>query len=107
MDKQITMRLRWVELYDATGNTGFTCRRCGISRPTLRLWYRRWQNHGIEGLASRSRRPKSSPNQKRTKILKKKIPQRRKKRNLGARRIQSELIREIATLYSLGRVNTN
>lgn len=105
MDKHIKMRLVWVELYEATGDAGLTCKRCGISRPTLRLWYRLWQNQGTEGLASRSRRPKSSPNQKRTKNLSDRILQLRKERNLGARRIQSELIRETATKYSLATIH--
>ena len=34
------------------------CRRCGISRPTLRKWVRRYQESGIEGLEDQSRRPK-------------------------------------------------
>ncbi len=34
MDAQT--RLDWVELYQETGNAGVVCRRCGISRPTLR-----------------------------------------------------------------------
>ena len=29
-------RLQWVQLYLRTGHAGLTCRRCGISRPTLR-----------------------------------------------------------------------
>jgi len=35
MDKQIKIRLSWVELNEATGDAGLTCRPCGISRPTL------------------------------------------------------------------------
>ena len=29
-------RLGWVKLYQQTGDAGLVCRRCGISRPTLR-----------------------------------------------------------------------
>lgn len=32
-------RLGWVELYAKTGVAGLVCRRCGISRPTLRKWW--------------------------------------------------------------------
>ncbi|MBL6689247.1 MAG: IS481 family transposase, partial [Pseudomonadales bacterium] len=33
MDKEVKARLRWVKMYEITGNAGLTCRRCGISRP--------------------------------------------------------------------------
>ena len=33
------------------------CRRCGISRPTLRKWWRRFQSEGEAGLIEKSRRP--------------------------------------------------
>jgi hypothetical protein len=29
-------RLGWVRLYEQVGHAGLVCRRCGISRPTLR-----------------------------------------------------------------------
>ena len=105
MDKQIKMRLGWVELYEATGDAGLTCRRCGISRPTLRLWHQRWKAQGVAGLASRSRRPKNSPNQKRNEELSLRILKMRKDRNLGARRIQSELIREESLRLSLATIH--
>ncbi len=50
-------RLSWVELYQRTGQAALTCRRCGISKPTLRKWWQRYQDSGIDGLRSRSRRP--------------------------------------------------
>jgi transposase-like protein len=39
-------RLAWVELYAKTRDAGLVCRRCGISRPTLRKWWRRYQADG-------------------------------------------------------------
>jgi hypothetical protein len=36
--ERLEARLRLVRLYEATGNAGLVCRRCGISRPTLRKW---------------------------------------------------------------------
>ena len=39
-------RLGWVRLYEEVGNAGVVCRRCGISRPTLRKWWRRYQARG-------------------------------------------------------------
>ncbi|WP_285675202.1 helix-turn-helix domain-containing protein, partial [Paralimibaculum aggregatum] len=46
---------------ERTGNAGLTCRRCGVSGPTLRKWWRRCQAEGVAGLVDRSRRPLSSP----------------------------------------------
>jgi transposase-like protein len=63
VDQEIRMRLRWIELYEKTGNAGLTCLRCGISRPTLREWWKRYQAKGLEGLKALSRRPRSSPKQ--------------------------------------------
>ncbi|MEI7189724.1 helix-turn-helix domain-containing protein, partial [Dickeya dianthicola] len=57
MDREIQQRLLWVKLYETPGE----CRRCGISRPTLRKWWRRYLVQGITGLESHSRRPKRSP----------------------------------------------
>jgi transposase-like protein len=54
-------RLTWVQMYQETGNAGLTCRRCGISRPTLRKWHRRYEAKGEAGLLSRSRRRAAAP----------------------------------------------
>lgn len=66
MDKKIKARLTWVELYTKHTDAGFVCRRCGISRPTLRKWLRRYEEYGIDGLADLSKKPHRSPNQKLT-----------------------------------------
>ncbi len=50
-------RLNWVLFYEQTHNIDLTCRRCGISRPTLRKWWTRYKAEGEAGLRSRSRRP--------------------------------------------------
>ncbi|MBJ3778271.1 helix-turn-helix domain-containing protein [Acuticoccus sp. 2012] len=50
--------------YERTGDAGLTCRRCGISRPTLRKWWHRYRANGIAGLEDRSRRPHRSPGRK-------------------------------------------
>ena len=47
-------RLSWVELYARTGDAGLVCRRCGISRPTLRKWWRRFQSEGEAGLIEKA-----------------------------------------------------
>ena len=51
-------RLGWIRLYEQLGDAGLVCRRCGISRPTLRKWWRRYQAEGIVGLEERSHRPR-------------------------------------------------
>ena len=61
MDADQKKRLGLIELYEATGDAGLVCRRCGISRPTLRKWQRRYDELGVDGLKSRSRRPHRSP----------------------------------------------
>jgi transposase InsO family protein len=85
-------RLGWVKLYEETGNASFVCRRCGISRPTLRKWWTRCQAEGEAGLRSRSRRPHN---------IKRKVTDEhvewirhlRLERKLGPKRIQAELVR--------------
>ena len=57
-------RLGWVRFYQQVGNAGLVCRRCGISRPTLRKWWRRYRAEGEAGLEARSHRPHRSPNRK-------------------------------------------
>lgn len=93
MDKQIKARTLWVNLYIQTKDAGYVCRKCGISRPTLRKWYRRYIADGEKGLVDKSKKPYFSPNQKITSQRIELILDLRCKRNLGARRIQTELIR--------------
>ncbi len=111
MNREIQQRLKWVHLYEETGDAGYVCRRCGISRPTLRKWWRRYQENGINGLVSQSRRPHSSPNTKIGHEEERLILELRSSRNLGARRIQSELLRlhaislAIATIHKVLKRN--
>lgn len=93
MNREIQQRLAWVKLYEETGDAGFVCRRCGISRPTLRKWSQRYSEFGIDGLQSISRRPHHSPTTKITDDIELIILSLRFTRNLGARRIQGELRR--------------
>ncbi|WP_419778810.1 IS481 family transposase [Maridesulfovibrio sp.] len=93
MTEKQRARLGWVKLYEEVGDAGFVCRRCGISRPTLRKWYRRYKESGIDGLTDMSRRPKSSPRQKVCSATEFIILSMREERHLGAKRISSELLR--------------
>jgi transposase InsO family protein len=92
MEREVRTRLQWIELYQKTGDAGLTCRRCGISRPTLRKWWKRYNEQGLAGLASHSRRPHSHPARKVTSQEELWILELRKERKLGARRIQNELV---------------
>src|SRR5689334_25145087 len=90
----IRARLGWIRLYEQTKDAGVVCRRCGISRPTLRKWWRRFQADGEAGLITRSCRPHRSPRQKvfaREEAL---ILELRRTRKLGIKRLRNELIRE-------------
>ena len=69
------------------------CRRCGISRPTLRLWWERFKTKGEAGLASLSRRPHSSPHRVLDRERIDLILVLRDERKLGPKRIQAELLR--------------
>lgn len=93
MDAKQRARLKWVKLYEETKDAGFVCRRCGISRPTLRKWLKRYRLLGEEGLTEHSRRPHTSPSKKVTDEIEALIIAMRNKRHLGAKRIQSELLR--------------
>lgn len=92
MDDEIRKRLRWVQLYEELGNAGIVCLRCGISRPTLRKWWHRYQEQGIAGLQEESRRPKTSPARK-VQAAHEVLISDLRERKLGHRRIQNELRR--------------
>lgn len=92
-EHDIRARRKWVEMYAATQNAALVCRRCGISAPTLRKWWRRYLAEGEAGLYSRSRRPHHSPRRKLSEEQIGWILAMRRERNLGPRRIQAELLR--------------
>ena len=105
MYDEVKRRLTWIRLYEKTGNAWLVCRRCGISRPTLRKWLRRYAAEGMDGLASKSRRPHRSPKQKVFKEEEEWIVTLRRDRKLGARRIQHELRRLYACSLSLETIH--
>jgi transposase InsO family protein len=102
-DEQRRRRV-WVELYAETNDAGLVCRRCGISRPTLRLWWGRFLVKGDAGLANLSRRPHHSPrrvlDQKRIDL----ILFLRDERKLGPKRIQVELLRHHDLRFSTATI---
>ena len=98
-------RMVWVQLYLDTHDSGLVCRRCGISRPTLRKWVRRHDEQGLAGLQDQSRRPHRSPNAKVGEQEQSWILDLRKSRKLGARRIQNELHREQGCSLGLATIH--
>ena len=105
MNIEIATRLKWINHYKSSGNLGITCHRCGISRPTLRKWLRRYEEFGIDGLASLSRKPHHSPNAKVSSEEEQAILRLRQKYNLGTRRIQNELKRQHGISLSLATIH--
>lgn len=89
----VRARAQWIALYQTTGDAGLVCRRCGISRPTLRKWLERFQANGEAGLAARSRRPHRSPRTKLTADLEQLVLSLRATRQLGPKLLQAELWR--------------
>lgn len=104
MNAAIRKRLRWIKLYEKTGNAGLVCLKCGITRPTLRKWWKRYQKDGEQGLQDQSRRPNYSPKSKVSEEHEKLITELRQ-RKLGHRRIQSELIRLHAIRLSTATIH--
>jgi transposase-like protein len=90
----IKARLAWVELYAKTGDAGLVCRRCGISRPTLRKWWRRYQADGEAGLVEHSRRPHRLAAQKVFADQEALILSLHRERRLGVKQLRNELIRQ-------------
>ncbi|MCF6774942.1 helix-turn-helix domain-containing protein, partial [Thiotrichales bacterium 19X7-9] len=105
MEAKIKARLQWVKLYELKQDAGYVCRHCGISRPTLRKWLKRYKELGIDGLNDQSKKPHYSPNQKINEQVKQWILDLRKDRNLGARRIQTELFRLYNYSLSLASIH--
>jgi transposase InsO family protein len=97
-------RLSWVRHYELSGDAGLTCRRCGISRPTLRKWWRRYQEQGEAGLCSLSRRRHTPPSPKVTPDHERSILDLRRKRRLGPKGIQNELSRLQAVRLSTATI---
>ena len=94
-----------IGLYGELGNAGVVCRRCGISPPSLRKWWRRYQVEGERGLEGRSRQPHSSPNRKVGPSEEALILPLRRERRLGIKRLRIELLREHALQLALDTIH--
>ena len=87
-------RLGWIRLYEQLGDAGLVCRRCGISRPTLRKWWRRYRAEGIAGLEEHSRRPHRTAGRKIFAEQETLILEVRRTRQLGIKQLRNELLRD-------------
>jgi transposase InsO family protein len=105
MNHEIAKRLKWVHLYERVQNAGIVCRKCGISRPTLRKWTTRFKQQGIPGLQGYSQRPQHSPHRKMTSREVEHIQELRTTKKLGARRLQNEISREQGIKLSLASIH--
>ena len=98
-------RLGWIRLHEEVGNAGVVCRRCGISRPTLRKWWRRYQAEGEAGLEARSHRPHRSPNRKVFAEQEALILRLRRERKLGIKMLRNELARRHGLRLALDTIH--
>lgn len=105
MNQNVHMRLKWIRMYQQVLNAGIVCHRCGISRPTLRKWQRRFERFGEEGLNSLSRRPHRSPSRKVSSRDIEAILNLRHTKKIGARRLQNELSRDFGKKFSLATIH--
>jgi transposase InsO family protein len=98
-------RLGWIRLYEEVSNAGVVCRRCGIARPTLRKWWRRYQVEGVAGLEARSHRPHHSPGRKVFAEEEELILRLRRERQLGIKMLRNELARRHGLKLALDTIH--
>jgi transposase InsO family protein len=79
--------------------------KCGISRPTLRKWLRRYRRNGIDGLKDESWRPRTFPGRKVTSELEALVLRIRQNRNFGVKMIRNELLRLHKVSLSLATIH--
>lgn len=89
----LDQRLAWISTFERCRNAAAVCRQHGISRATLRKWWRRYEAEGIAGLAERSRAPAHSPARKVTPAQRDAVLALREA-GLGFGRIRESLARE-------------
>jgi len=93
-ERKIRARENWLKAYQDLGSITKASRKLGVSRSTLYRWINRYNQEGKSGLSDKSRRPKNLANQKIDASLEETILSIRKKRNWGAQRISTYLLRK-------------
>lgn len=84
-------RLTWIRLYEETGNLAETCRRLGISRPTLRKWLRRYRAEGEDGMRERSHAPLAPRRRTLPTEIESRVLDVRQQHQIGMRRLRAVL----------------
>lgn len=105
MTTETRKRMKWVQLYNKWMNYTRVSLYTGVSRPTLRKWVNSYKKNGVNGLLSKSRRPKNSPKCKVDTVIENRIKAMRIENNFGTRRIQSELLYESGLSLSLATIH--
>ena len=67
-----------------------TARDFATTVPTVRKWFRRWKERGLEGLKNLSRAPHSCPHKITGELVQRVVQLRRQLPTFGARRLQRE-----------------
>lgn len=94
-DTKMERKAEFVQLADQpNANISRLCRRFGISRPTGYRWLGRYQQEGLDGLAERSRRPRSSPNKTPDEIEQLVVAARRADPGWGGRKLRAHLLNQ-------------
>ena len=103
----VSLRLEFVELaVKEDSNISELCRRFGVSRKTGYKWIKRYKEKGSQGLADRSRRPKSSPTTSPEKVVSEALKIRDKHPAWGARKIHKRLqVLEVEDVPAVSTIN--
>jgi len=86
---KLELRLKMVNCAD-TYSISAAARYFKTDRKTVRKWYRRWKEKGIDGLRDLSRRPKSSPNKLSDDKIKEVIKIKKKFPTISTKRLAAE-----------------
>ena len=91
-DHAVEQRRRFVAAAQTKTETlSALCTRFGISRPTAHKWLARYQQHGLAGLAERSRRPHTQPAKLHAKWRQRVVACRRQHRTWGSKKVRAFL----------------
>lgn len=70
LDREAERRLAIIRhVEEVTGNVALTCRYCAVSWQAYYIWYRPFQAEGVDGLRTRSKRSKTSPQATRAEVI--------------------------------------
>jgi transposase InsO family protein len=91
--RSIKARETWIKCYEQLGSVSKAARKCGIPRPTLYRWIKRYQIEGKESLKGYSKRPKKLARLKINEELEALIKSIRQEYKFGPQAISTHLLR--------------